>query len=81
MESVHPHIRGDIHLFPRDEVALAGSPPHTWGHCVVRGVPGPGDRFTPTYVGTFLDTLGIGTTHAVHPHIRGDISNKKRERN
>ncbi len=49
-----------------------GSPPRAWGR--QRTTP-PDDaprRFTPTCVGTALNSALFSNTPAVHPHVRGD---------
>ena len=55
--AVHPHGRGDnIVLLIRTE-ARNGSPPRAWGQFVQRRVQRTRARFTPTGVGTILNTL------------------------
>ncbi len=69
---VHPHTRGDTRDKLPVEPANIGSPPHAWGHSGRECVPGPGDRFTPTRVGTLAEFSPPASPPSVHPHTRGD---------
>ena len=73
--AVHPHTRGDIALFGREQVErVVGSPPHAWGHRRISIIAQPSPiRFTPTRVGTSRTVLSTHRPEAVHPHTRGDI--------
>ncbi len=71
--SVHPHTRGDIASIRTMACRLFGSPPHAWGHFDLPSFHRPSPRFTPTRVGTFLDTISSRVARSVHPHTRGDI--------
>ena len=49
-----------------------GSPPRAWGRHQVAVILLVRQRFTPTCVGTTIDTTHLRTSTAVHPHVRGD---------
>jgi len=72
-QSVHPHTRGDIDRELTPRAILTGSPPHAWGHSLTVTHAVLSQRFTPTRVGTLLDTLRARLYKSVHPHTRGDI--------
>ena len=70
--AVHPHVRGDDRISNPTGKVAAGSPPRAWGRL---GEPRPAPelvRFTPTCVGTTVDSAHPSKPPAVHPHVRGD---------
>ncbi len=70
--AVHPHVRGDrIHngLLLVDAI---GSPPRAWGQDCLQATQGSYRRFTPTCVGTGVMRASWMANCAVHPHVRGD---------
>ncbi len=65
-------MRGDnihCHIFIKCSI---GSPPHAWGQSQIYLLSFLFGRFTPTCVGTMLDTGTSILTLTVHPHMRGD---------
>ena len=72
--TVHPHMRGDNDPRGAARQLAYGSPPHAWGQFFRQFHPYRWHRFTPTCVGTINPWLVLPkvTTHAVHPHMRGD---------
>ena len=71
-ETVHPHGRGDNESEPEPKQAKNGSPPRAWGQYTYFAGAYPGDRFTPTGVGTILYVSANQMVRPVHPHGRGD---------
>jgi len=53
-----------------------GSPPHTWGPLLLLAYLLFAPRFTPTHVGTTSSGNGMQISFSVHPHTRGDHSNR-----
>jgi len=70
--SVHPHVRGDGTVAPRETRKACGSPPRAWGRRGIILAPLHGDRFTPTCVGTASRSARATSRRPVHPHVRGD---------
>ena len=73
---VHPHVRGDNSLTLVVIIHVHGSPPRAWGQlsarpqrCLIR-------RFTPTCVGTTSASPWWSQSPSVHPHVRGDNTEK-----
>ena len=52
--------------------AARGSPPRTWGRWEVTSFSRCSSRFTPTHVGTMPPFAARHLRIAVHPHARGD---------
>ena len=69
--TVHPHIRGAYGQHQQSTGQACGSSPHTWG--ILRSPPSVqfNMRFIPTYVGHTVRLSFLGSSTAVHPHIRG----------
>jgi hypothetical protein len=70
--TVHPHARGEDHVFGLLRTAYFGSPPRTWGrppNVVQRRLIG---RFTPTHVGKTQHQPRAYLPRPVHPHARGE---------
>ena len=69
---VHPHACGDNGPRRKRRDLLPGSPPRVWGQRRGSCGPCPPPRFTPTRVGTTLQTGDRASSFAVHPHACGD---------
>ena len=70
---VHPHARGDILCWFLVCAFQHGTPPRTWGHYIVADAFRISLRYTPTHVGTFVESCERLLARSVHPHARGDI--------
>src|SRR5918911_237205 len=70
--TVHPHVRGDDPFFHISALEYFGSPPRTWGRCLLPAQNQCATRFTPTYVGTITTRFHERSCASVHPHVRGD---------
>ncbi len=75
--TVHPHVRGDNTYDATRPVNPPGSPPRAWGQRLHGAFAAPGERFTPTCVGTTIGPNADGQVGAVHPHVRGDNHPKR----
>ena len=72
LPSVHPHGRGDNRECARDAAVACGSPPRAWGQYRLQRLRIPGNRFTPTGVGTIVRPSSLRPVRSVLPHGRGD---------
>ena len=70
--AVHPHGRGDNRHCCSTRIAQTGSPPRAWGQFVKELYHPPVNRFTPTGVGTIVESRARRAFETVHPHGRGD---------
>ena len=70
--TVHPHGRGEHHLWHWPDYFHDGSSPRAWGtrECTRQFSDGP--RFIPTGVGNTLQARGAAQIQPVHPHGRGE---------
>jgi len=70
--SVHPHVRGEHN----DNLILsffnAGSSPRAWGTLHLLTLICSLLRFIPTCAGNTAASCFLPSTHAVHPHVRGE---------
>ena len=71
-EGVHPHVRGDDVMRSITYATAAGSPPRAWGRRRIWRWGGAFTRFTPTCVGTTVQSSPSFRPRTVHPHVRGD---------
>ncbi len=71
-KTVHPHGRGDNDYCYKVRTLYSGSPPRAWGQHLLKILPHPGSRFTPTGVGTTTGGEVLPSCNSVHPHGRGD---------
>ena len=74
--TVHPHARGDDRGGTGSRSMKYGSPPRAWGRFERLGQGGAERRFTPTRVGTISTAWPHPCRPAVHPHARGDDTEK-----
>ncbi len=75
--AVHPHTRGDTEARSSQGMISSGSPPHAWGHCPSFLKRARCVRFTPTRVGTLVNTICFAMVAPVHPHTRGDTAHDR----
>jgi hypothetical protein len=79
-KAVHPHMRGDNHIFSLCQLRDFGSPPHAWGQSASMPDTDPSIRFTPTCVGTMLERLeAYRQPCGSPPHAWGQWHRGKRE--
>ncbi len=75
-QSVHPHARGDGYLGSAQKGRRGGSPPRPWGRLRLWASATIVPRFTPTPVGTANGCHYFCPLDSVHPHARGDGSER-----
>src|SRR6516165_2437245 len=51
VQTVHPHVRGEVHSISCSTTSSGGSPPRAWGSRSRYSLHLPTERFTPTCVG------------------------------
>ncbi len=74
--TVHPHMRGDNYFINHITLFALGTPPHAWGQFYCLFCKFIKFRYTPTCVGTMVIKMGKGPMITVHPHMRGDNTNR-----
>ena len=74
--AVHPHVRGEDDKMTARQRTGYGSPPRAWGRRERVALGWIGDRFTPTCVGKTATVTPLAMATAVHPHVRGEDSNR-----
>ncbi len=74
--AVHPHVRGEQKLINRRIFIRCGSSPRAWG-TGYRSTPAIiFSRFIPTCVGNRCLRVFLARLSAVHPHVRGEQTNR-----
>ncbi len=72
-----PHAWGILQVEIRAARQNPGSSPHAWGIRVPHCIGGHACRFIPTCVGNTYHTELLEVAAAVHPHMRGEYSNRR----
>ena len=72
--SVHPHVRGEHHVFELIVLIDDGSSPRAWGTRPTGHASARWRRFIPTCVGNTRKHPKQTFVYAVHPHVRGEHS-------
>ena len=71
--AVHPHMCGELSMFPSSSVKSSGSSPHVWGTHEEGYTGEDWERFIPTCVGNSEDGQECGQPGPVHPHMCGEL--------
>ena len=68
----HPHVRGEDRASRSLISCFSGSPPRAWGGPARPRSRRSPQRLTPTCVGRTTSSPTSATSHAAHPHVRGE---------
>ena len=73
VETVHPHVHGELKVSELCSVLKTGSSPRAWGTLEEKTQTLARLRFIPTCMGNSVRNISSAVERSVHPHVHGEL--------